>query len=68
MQEIEFYCKKCKKSMKMAYALTGDMDTPAMNGIIIRCHTHKCTRAVTLKNFTERDILKRADLHGKCYL
>ena len=35
MQEIEFYCKKCRKSMKMSYTLTGDKDAPAMNGISI---------------------------------
>ena len=68
MQEIEFYCKKCKKSMKMAYTLTGGDNAPAMNGISIRCHTHKCTRVVTLKNFTEGHVLKRTDSRGKCYL
>ena len=68
MQEVEFYCKKCRKSMKMAYTLTGDKDAPAMNGISIRCHTHKCTRVVTLKNFTEAQIMKRVDNNSKCYL
>ena len=33
MQEIEFYCKKCRKSMKMSCTLTGDKDAPAMNMI-----------------------------------
>ena len=68
MQEVEFYCKKCRKSMKMAYTLTGDNDAPAMNGISIRCHTHKCTRVVTLKNFTEEKIVLRAGSTGRCYL
>ena len=68
MQEVEFYCKKCRKSMKMAYTLIGDKDAPAMNGIIIRCHTHKCTRVVTLKNFTEEKIVLRAGSTGRCYL
>ena len=68
MQEIEFYCKKCRKSMKMSYELTGDKDTPVMNGISIRCHTHKCTRVVTLKNFTEENIVVRAGSTGRCYL
>ena len=54
MQEVEFYCKKCRKSMKMSYTLTVDKDAPAMNGISIRCHTHKCTRVLTLKNFREK--------------
>ena len=53
MHAIDFYCKKCRKSMWISYALTGDRTAPAMNSIMIKCHTHKCTRVVTLKNFTE---------------
>ena len=68
LQAIDFYCKKCRKSMRISYALTGDDNTPAMNGIMIKCHTHKCTRVVTLKNFTEGQIKSRADAQGKCYL
>ena len=65
---IDFYCKKCRKSMRISYALTGDRTAPAMNGIMIKCHTHKCTRVVTLKNFTEGQIVERTDALGKCYL
>ena len=68
LQAIDFYCKKCKKSMRISYALTGDDNASAMNGIMIKCHTNKCTRVVTLKNFTEGQIKSRADAHGKCYL
>ena len=68
LQAIDFYCKKCKKSMRISYALTGDDNAPAMNGIIIKCHTHKCTRVVTLKSFTEGQIKERTDALGKCYL
>ena len=68
LQAIDFYCKKCKKSMQISYALTGDDNAPAMNGITIKCHTHKCTRVVTLKNFTEGQIKERTDALGKCYL
>ena len=68
LQAIDFYCKKCKKSMRISYALTGDKEAPAMNGIMIKCHTHKCTRVVTLKNFTEGQIVERTDALGKCYL
>ena len=63
MQAIDFYCKKCRKSMRISYALTGDRTAPAMNGIMI-----KCTRVVTLKNFTEGQIVERTDALGKCYL
>ena len=68
MQEINFYCKKCKKTMKMAYMLSGDDRAPAMTGMIIRCHTNKCTRTVTMKKFTEGEIKKRTDAQGRCYL
>ena len=68
MQEIDFYCRKCKKSLKMTYCLCGDNNAPAMRGIMIRCHTRKCTRVVTLKNFTEGQIKERTDSLGKCYL
>lgn len=68
MQEIDFYCKKCRKSMKMTYVMTGNDEVPVMAGIIIRCHTNKCTRAVTLKRFTEGDIKKNTDAQGRCYL
>ena len=47
--------------MRISYALTGDRTVPAMNGIMIKCHTHKCTRVVTLKNFTEGQIVERTD-------
>ena len=68
MQEIDFYCRKCRKSLKMTYCLCGDDNAPAMRGIMIRCHTRKCTRVVTLKNFTEGQIKERTDSLGKCYL
>lgn len=54
--------------MKISYRLTGESDTPVMNGIMIRCHTNKCTRVVTLRNFTEGQIIKMADARGKVYL
>ncbi len=68
MQEIEFYCGKCKKSMKMAYILSGDDKAPAMRGIVIRCHTRKCNRVVTLQSFTEGQIKTRTDALGRYYL
>ena len=68
MQEIEFYCKKCRKSMKITYALTGDDNAPVLNGVTIRCHTNKCTRVVMLKKYTEGQIVAQADVNGKYYL
>ena len=65
LQAIDFYCKKCRKSKRIPYALTGDRMAPAMNGIMIKCHTHKFTRVVTIKNFTEGQIVERTDALGK---
>ncbi len=54
--------------MKDVLRVLGSIKDPAMNGIMIKCHTHKCTRGVTLKNFTEGQIVERTDALGKCYL
>ena len=53
MQEIDFYCRKCKKSLKMTYCLCGDNNAPAMRGIMIRCHTR---RVKFLQDGTERTL------------
>ena len=68
MQQVDLYCKKCKKSMKMSYMVSGEKDAPVLTGITIRCHTNKCTRVVMLKNFTEGRLIAQADTKGRCYL
>ena len=68
MQQIDFYCKKCKKSMKMSYMVSGDKDALVLRGMTIRCHTNKCIRVLMLKNFTEGRLIENADANGKCYL
>ena len=68
MQEITFYCRNCKKSMRMSYELTGDDNAPVMNGITIRCHTHKCIRAAVLMKYTEGILKDRADAQNRVYL
>lgn len=68
MQQIDFYCKKCKKSMKTSYMVSGDKDALVLRGMTIRCHTNKCTRVLMLKNFTEGRLIENADANGKCYL
>ena len=37
----------------MAYLLTGNDDAPVLPGMIIRCHTNRCTRVMVLKKYTE---------------
>lgn len=65
---IDFYCKNCKKSMRMSYTLTGDSEAPVMPGMMVKCHTHKCIRVVTFKNFTEGRIVANTDKFGKYYV
>ena len=68
LKQIKYYCKKCRKSMKMAYLLTGNDDEPALTGMIIRCHTNRCTRVMVLKKYTEGMLIARADNEGKVYI
>jgi len=68
IKQIEFYCKKCKKSMKMAYSVTGDDDAPVLPGMIIRCHTNRCTRVMVLKKYTEGMLIAWADKEGKVFI
>lgn len=68
MQQIDFYCKNCKKTMKMSYELTGEMDAPVLPGMIIRCHTNKCTRVATLKKYTEGMIIAHSTKEGKFFI
>ena len=65
---IEFYCKKCGKSLKMAYSVSGDDNAPVLRGITMRCHTHKCTRVMIMKNFTEGELIAQADKQGRVYI
>ena len=68
LKQIEFYCKKCRKSMKMAYLFTGDNDAPVLPGMIIRCHTNRCTRVMVLKKYTEGMLIARSDKEGKVFI
>lgn len=67
-ETIYFYCKKCRKYTKVFYTLTGNKKILITNGVSIRCHTHKCTRVITLKNYTEGRLLDRSDSNGKCFV
>lgn len=68
MQQIDFYCKSCKKTMKMSYGLTGDSNAPVLPGMIIRCHTNKCTRITILKKYTEGMIIAYSTKEGKFFI
>ena len=66
MEEIEFYCKKCKCSMHMSYTTCGNNDTPVLTGIRMKCH--RCKKVSVLKNFTEGRIIAEADSKEKFYI
>ena len=68
LKEIEVCGRECRKSMKMAYLLTGNDDEPVLTGMIIRCHTNRCTRVMVLKKYTEGMLIARADNEGKVYI
>jgi len=68
VQTVDFYCMKCKKSIRMSYCLCEDDRASVMNGIILRCHTRKCNRVVTLMKFTEGEVNLRTDDLGRCYI
>ena len=68
IKQIEFYCKKCRKSMKMSYSVTGDIETPVMQGMMIKCHTNKCVRVISFKKFTEGMLLEHTNAEGKYYV
>ena len=67
-KQIDFYCKKCRKSMKMTYTISGNDEAPVLQGIMIRCHTNKCTRVMVLKKYTEGMIIALADKEGKVFI
>lgn len=65
---IVFHCKKCKKSMRMSYMVSGNPDTIVMSGIMMKCNTHKCVRVMTCKKYTEGQLVDLADKDGKVFL
>lgn len=52
MQGITFYCKKCRKSTRVTYRLTGNDDAPVLLNIDIVCH--HCKRVMYLKNMRRK--------------
>ena len=68
IKQIDFYCKNCRKSMKMSYLISGDDEAPVLPGMIIRCHTNKCTRVMILKKYTERMMILQANKESKVFI
>lgn len=55
LKVIDFYCKKCKKSMKVSYMVTGNRNYPVLPRVMMKCH--HCGRVMTLKHFKEGELL-----------
>ena len=66
MQEIKFFCRKCKCSMHMSMYATGKSDAIVMNGMVLKCH--RCKKASVMKNFTEGMVIAHADNNNRFYL
>ncbi len=62
--EVHFFCKRCKKIMSVTYQITGDDNAPVLPSIVLKCQTHKCVRAISFKNFTEKELLAHTDDKG----
>ncbi len=54
--------------MKMSYLISGNADAIVLPGMIIRCHTNKCTRVMILKKYTEGMLILRANKEGKVFI
>lgn len=65
---VDFYCKKCKKSLGIRYTLSGDGDSLVLSGITMKCRTNKCNRVLTFKNVTERTLSAMADKNGRVFI
>ena len=68
IKQLDFYCKNCRKSMKMSYSISGDDEVSVLPGMIIRCHTNKCTRVMILKKYTERMLILQANKESKVFI
>lgn len=68
MQQINFYCKNCRKTMKMSYGVAGNKNAPVLPGMLIKCHTNKCARVMVLKKYTEEMLIAQADKEGKVFV
>lgn len=65
MQDVTFYCKRCKKSLRMKYKPTGNDEAPVLINIEIACH--HCKRVLHLKKYTEKMLIENS-VGGKFYM
>lgn len=68
MKQLDFFCRKCRKSLKTGYVLTGDASTPVLKGIVMSCRTNKCVKSCMFMNMTEGDLVAKADKNGRVFI
>lgn len=66
MNQINMYCKKCKKKLGLSVMLSGEADTIVMTNVITKCRYDK--RVMILKKYTESMIRKQMTSDGKVYI
>lgn len=65
IKTIEFYCNKCKRTFRAFHIITGNENAPVMLNFAMKCH--HCNRVVTLKNYTEGQVVEKTK-QSKFYL
>ena len=65
MQEITFFCTRCKTSLTIKYKVTGNDNAPVLPNIEIACR--HCTRVLYLKKYTEKQLIENS-VGGKFYI
>lgn len=63
--EIDLYCRRCRKSLHIMYKLSGNLESPVLPNITIKCA--QCTRVMSAKNYTEHQILEHTK-NSKYYI
>lgn len=62
---VDIYCKKCKKTFRMSYAVTGNDSAKVLENITMKCGI--CKRTVMFKKFTEEKLMELAQ-DGKAFV
>lgn len=63
--KIDLYCRRCRKSLHITYKLSGNLESPVLPNITIKCAC--CTRVLIFKNANEEQIVAHMK-NGKCYI
>lgn len=70
MQQIDIYCKHCRKKTGVSYFLTGNDDAPALRGVQIVCPQKSCKELIKVTTFmkkTEKMLINQS-VDGKIYI